>query len=103
VLSISGKAGTALPIGIVLPLIAWFGFNPAAAIIPPGGLLALALAFSLIPGFAHLIGAGLVRGFAIDEARQTEIRQQLEEREAASKVAAAGFASAQSLSSVRAP
>lgn len=103
VLSISGKAGTALPIGIVLPLIAWFGFDPAAAIIPPGGLLALALAFSLIPGFAHLIGAGLVRGFAIDEVRQTEIRQQLEEREAASKVAAAGSASAQSLSSVRAP
>jgi Na+/melibiose symporter-like transporter len=79
--SISGKAGVALPIGIMLPLIAWFGFDPAATANPPGGLLALALAFSFVPGLAHLIGAVLVRGFAIDEARLAEIRQALEQRD----------------------
>ena len=81
VFSISAKAGSALPIGIVLPLIAWFGFDPAAPVNPPGGLLALAIAFSLVPAAAHLIGAALVRGFALDEARQAAIRRELDQRE----------------------
>jgi Na+/melibiose symporter-like transporter len=78
VFSISGKAGTALPIGIALPLVAWFGFDPALAVNPPSALLAVALVFSLGPGFAHLFAAALIRGFSIDEARQAEIRRELE-------------------------
>ena len=77
VFSISGKAGAALPVGIALPLIAWFGFDPQLAQNTPTALMAVALVFSLAPGIAHLIGAALVRGFAIDEARQATIRSEL--------------------------
>ena len=79
--SISGKAGSAVPLGIALPLIAWFGFNPTAAIQPASGILALSLVFALVPGFAHLLAMLLMRRFSIDEARQVAIRQQLEARE----------------------
>lgn len=78
--SISGKAGTALPVGIALPLIAWFGFDPQLATNTPAALTAVALTFSLGPGIAHLLGAALVRGFDIDEARQAEIRRELAAR-----------------------
>lgn len=81
--SISGKAGSAVPLGIALPLIAWFGFDPQAASQPASGLLALSLVFSLVPAFAHLLATFLIRGFSIDEARQIAIRQQLEAREKA--------------------
>jgi Na+/melibiose symporter-like transporter len=77
VFSISGKAGTALPIGIALPLIAWFGFDPQLAGNTPTALTAVAVVFSLGPAIAHLIGAALVRGFDIDETRQAEIRRGL--------------------------
>ncbi len=78
IFSISAKAGAALPVGIALPLVAWFGFDPAAEIIPSSGLLAVALVFALGPGLAHVVAAWLVRGFNIDESRQAEIRAQLE-------------------------
>jgi Na+/melibiose symporter-like transporter len=80
VFSISGKAGTALPIGIALPLIAWFGFDPKLAHNAPAALMAVALIFSVGTALAHLIGAALVRGFAIDEERQAEIRRELAAR-----------------------
>lgn len=77
VFSISGKAGAALPVGIALPLVAWFGFDPKLAVNGPAALMAVALAFSIGTGLAHLIGAALVRGFSIDEERQADIRRQL--------------------------
>jgi Na+/melibiose symporter-like transporter len=80
VFSISGKAGVALPIGIALPLIAWFGFDPKLATNAPAALAAVALLFSLGPALAHLIGAALVRGFHIDKTRQAEIRRELTAR-----------------------
>lgn len=80
IFSISGKAGAALPIGIALPIVAWFGFDPAAAIIPASGLLAVALLFAVGPGMAHVVAAWLVKGFSIDETRQAEIRRALEQQ-----------------------
>lgn len=84
VFSISTKAGTALPVGIALPLVAWFGFDPAAAVNPSSGLLAVALVFALGPALAHVVAAALVRGFSIDEERQQEIRRELAARNAGS-------------------
>ena len=83
VFSISSKAGTALPVGVALPLVAWFGFDPAVAVNPSSGLLAVALVFALGPALAHVAAAALVRGFSIDEARQQEIRRELAARDAA--------------------
>ncbi|WP_254515781.1 MFS transporter [Novosphingobium sp. G106] len=82
VFSVSGKAGVALPVGIALPLIAWFGFDPKLAANTPTALTAVALVFSLGPGLAHLIGAALVRSFDIDEDRQVKIREELAMRAA---------------------
>lgn len=77
IFSISGKAGAALPVGIALPLVAWFGFDPAASVHSASGLIAVALVFAIGPGLSHVAAAWLVKGFAIDEARQEEIRRQL--------------------------
>jgi Na+/melibiose symporter-like transporter len=79
VFSISGKAGMALGVGIALPLVAWFGFNPAK-VNTPEALHGLALVFALGPAIAHLISAVLVYKFPIDEARHVEIREALEAR-----------------------
>ncbi|MGE3690729.1 MAG: MFS transporter [Novosphingobium sp.] len=79
--SISGKAGSAVPLGLVLPLIAWFGFDPQAAQQPPSATMALALTFALGPAITHLFALLLVRRFSIDETRQVEIRRQLETQE----------------------
>ena len=76
-----GKAGSAVPLGLALPLIAWFGFDPQAASQPASGVLALSLVFSLVPAVAHLLATLLMRGFSIDEERQIAIRQALEARE----------------------
>ena len=57
--------------------IAWFGFDPKLADNTPAALTAVALVFSLGPAIGHVIGALLVRGFALDEARQAEIRRAL--------------------------
>jgi len=81
--SVSGKAGSALPLGVALPIIAWFGFDPSAATNPDSGLRALAVVFGLGPFIAHMAAAWLVRDFDIDEARQAAIRQELEARDAA--------------------
>ncbi|MDG2002254.1 MAG: MFS transporter [Novosphingobium sp.] len=86
--SVSGKAGSAIPLGVALPLIAWFGFDPSAATNPSTGLMALALTFGLAPCLTHLAAAWLIRGFDIDEAKQVEVRRQLEELDA--KAAEAG-------------
>jgi Na+/melibiose symporter-like transporter len=85
--SVSGKAGSAIPLGIALPLIAWFGFDPTAASIPSTGLMALALVFGLAPCFAHLVAAWLIRGFDIDEVKQGDIRRKLEARDASEAAA----------------
>ena len=70
----------ALAVGIALPLVAWFGFNPGAKINTPEALHGLAMVFALGPAIAHLISAALLYGFPIDEARHTEIRKELAAR-----------------------
>jgi Na+/melibiose symporter-like transporter len=81
VFSISGKAGSAIPLGLALPFVAWFGFDPGAASQPAGGLLALGLMFALGPALAHAVAALLVRGLTMDEARLSAIQGQLHEIE----------------------
>ena len=78
VLSTSGKAGSAIPLGLALPLIAWFGFDPKVAAQPHAGLLALAVVFSIGPALAHLAATLFIRRYPIDEARQIEIERMLE-------------------------
>jgi GPH family glycoside/pentoside/hexuronide:cation symporter len=78
VFSTSGKAGSAIPLGLALPLIAWFGFDPKAASHPPTGLLALTLVFTIGPALAHLAATLFIRRYPIDEAQQIATRKLLE-------------------------
>ncbi|MET0239276.1 MAG: MFS transporter [Sphingobium sp.] len=79
VFSLSGKAATAVAVGVALPLIAWLGFDPKAGA-ESGGLEALKWVFALGPALAHALSAALVWGFPLDESRHAEIRRALDEQ-----------------------
>ncbi|CAD7337178.1 MFS transporter [Sphingomonadales bacterium 56] len=81
--SLSSKAGMAVAVGIALPLVGWFGFNPQAVTNTPEALHGLLWVFALGPAIAHLISAALIHGFPLHEAQHSEIRRRLEERDAA--------------------
>lgn len=78
VFSVSMKLGGALALGIALPLVAAFGFDPKAASNPPAALNALLLVFALGPALAHTVAASLVWRFPLDAARHARIRRQIE-------------------------
>jgi glycoside/pentoside/hexuronide:cation symporter, GPH family len=80
VFSISMKTGLAVATGVALPLVAWLGFNPASKMNSPEALRGLALVFALGPALAHLISAGLIFNFPIDQARHAEILKALEDQ-----------------------
>jgi Na+/melibiose symporter-like transporter len=83
VFSISAKAGTAVAVGIALPLIAWGGFDPTSAHNSPGALRTLLLVFTLGPALAHLLSAALVYGFPLDEFAYARVRDELLARDTA--------------------
>jgi Na+/melibiose symporter-like transporter len=82
VFSVSQKLGGAIAVGIALPLVAAFGFDPAATANTPAALKALVLVFALGPAIAHTIAAICVAGFPLDDRRHAEIRRQIDARDA---------------------
>jgi Na+/melibiose symporter-like transporter len=76
VFSLSAKLGPALGIGLALPLVAWFGFEPKGAA-TPGSLEALKYVFALGPAVAHVIAAALIWRFPLDQAAHEEVRRAL--------------------------
>lgn len=82
IFSLTGKAATAVAVGVALPLVGLLGFKPGAANAPEA-LLGLKLVFALGPAFAHLASAWLIAGFTLDEAGHADIRRQLDRRDAA--------------------
>ncbi|WGU40381.1 MULTISPECIES: MFS transporter [unclassified Phenylobacterium] len=82
IFSLTGKAATAVAVGVALPLVGLLGFKPGA-VNAPEALLGLKLAFALGPAFAHLASAWLIAGFSLDEAGHADIRRQLDSRDAA--------------------
>ncbi len=87
VFSISVKLGGALSVGIALPLVASFGFDPKAAVNTPEALHGLLLVFAAGPALAHAVAAGLMLGFPLDAKRHSEIRRQLEARDSVAAAA----------------
>lgn len=83
VFSLSGKAATAVATGVVLPLVAWLGFDPKVAS-SPESLEGLKLVFALGPATAHLLSALLIHGFPLDELAHARIRMALRARDEAS-------------------
>ncbi len=81
IFSLTGKAATAVAVGVALPLVGLLGFKPGA-VNTPEALLALKLVFALGPAAAHLASAWLISGFTLDEAGHQDIRRQLAQRDA---------------------
>jgi glycoside/pentoside/hexuronide:cation symporter, GPH family len=82
VFSISMKAGMAAAIGIALPLVSWFGFDPHAVYNSAQALLGLQLTFALGPAILHALAALCIRGFPLDAAAHAQVRRQLAARDA---------------------
>ena len=78
VFSISMKAGMAVAVGIAFPLVAWFGFHPAATVQAPAALRGLAIVFAVGPAVAHLISAAMVYRFPIGAVEHAAIRAALQ-------------------------
>lgn len=77
VFSLAGKSASAAAIGIALPLIAWFGFDPKASANTAQALNGLLLVFALGPALAHALSAALIARFPLDERAHSEIRARL--------------------------
>lgn len=82
VFSLSAKAASAVAIGVTLPLIALYGFDPKAVVNTPEALRGLLLVFALGPAIAHTLSALLLAGFPLDEKRHAVIRRQLDASDA---------------------
>lgn len=85
VFSLSAKLGPAIGIGIALPLVAWFGFDPKGAS-APGSLEALKYVFALGPAIAHIIAAAIIWRFPLDRAAHDEVRRALDAAEPSTPV-----------------
>ena len=77
--SISMKVGSALALGLALPLLGWLGFTPQGTN-GPAALSGLLLVFALGPALAHAIAAGLMAGFPLDHHSHARIRARLDTR-----------------------
>jgi len=77
--SISMKVGSALALGLALPLLGWLGFTPQGTN-GPAALSGLLLVFALGPALAHAIAAGLMAGFPLDRHSHARIRARLDTR-----------------------
>jgi|SRR5215217_161032 len=80
IFSLTGKAATAVAVGIALPLVGFLGFKPGA-VNSADALFGLKLVFALGPAVAHAVSAWLIAGFSLDEQRHGDIRRQLDERD----------------------
>lgn len=76
--SVSMKAGMALAVGVALPLVGAFGFDPAAARNTPEALRVLVTVFALGPALAHLVSAALLWGWPLDETTHADVRRRLD-------------------------
>jgi GPH family glycoside/pentoside/hexuronide:cation symporter len=72
------KLSLAAGAGLVLPLLAFFGFDPApAAIKAPSALFALAVIYAWIPVVLKLAAIALMWNFPIDEMAQRSLRERI--------------------------
>ncbi|WP_225008177.1 MFS transporter [Novosphingobium percolationis] len=77
VFSVSQKLGGAIAVGVALPLVSAFGFDPRGVVNTPDALRALILVFALGPALAHTLAALLVAGFPLDSKAHAEVRRKL--------------------------
>ena len=76
--STSTKLVTALGVGISLPALAYFGFDPTI-VNGEDELFSLRAWFALVPVLFYLVSAILVVGYPITKAKHKEIREEIAE------------------------
>lgn len=76
------KVFEAAGVGIALPLVAWFGFNPAIDTNTPVAHFALLSMYCLLPLVLWLASLAIIWQYPITPARQARLRMALEKREA---------------------
>jgi len=86
IFSLTGKAATAVAVGVALPLVGYLGFKPGL-VNSAEALLGLKLVFALGPAAAHAVSAWLISGFSLDEHSHGDIRRRLDERDGALPIA----------------
>jgi glycoside/pentoside/hexuronide:cation symporter, GPH family len=74
------KLALALAVGIAFPLLAFSGYDPGLGVKTASGLLTLALLYSALPVFLKLFAIVIMWNFPLTEARQTELREAIENR-----------------------
>jgi Na+/melibiose symporter-like transporter len=74
----TSKVGGALGIGLGYPLLAWIGFDPAAATHAQAHLDGLRYVYAFVPVVSELLVVALLYGFPLDERMQREIRARLD-------------------------
>lgn len=75
------KLGTAVGAGVPLILLAMVGYN-AAGETDPAALWSLSLIYSLLPSLFVLIGAYMIWGYSLTEAKQKALRREISEKQA---------------------
>jgi len=82
--SLATKLSLALGVGIVFPLLAWFGFDPApAAENSAGALSALVAIYVWVPIALKLAAIAMMWNFPLDQDMQAGLRTRIETRRAA--------------------
>ncbi|MCY0095242.1 MFS transporter [Hoeflea ulvae] len=76
--SLATKLSLAGGVGIVFPVLAGFGFDPASSSETGAGLTALAIAYAWVPIAAKLVSIAIMWNFPLDEAAQKSLRGQIE-------------------------
>ncbi|WP_035693571.1 MFS transporter [Azospirillum halopraeferens] len=76
------KLALAVSVAVALPLAGAFGFDPLAAVQPPGALTALAVIYAGLPIVAKAGAVALVRGYALTARRHAAVRRRIESRAA---------------------
>jgi GPH family glycoside/pentoside/hexuronide:cation symporter len=80
--ALATKVALAGAVGIAFPMLGAFGFDPAAGLVTPAGLAALAWLYAGLPVLLKLCAIGVMWDFPLDEARQTELRRIIASRQA---------------------
>jgi len=76
--SLATKLSLAGGVGIVFPVLAVFGFDPASSSESGVGLTALAIAYAWVPITAKLVSIAIMWNFPLDETAQKSLRSQIE-------------------------
>lgn len=86
----TAKIGAAISVGVIFPILAWVGYNPAeTAVNTPHAIWGLEMCYLFAPIIFVIVGGAMFFGYRLDASRHAEVRSALEARDAMTDEAAA--------------